>query len=149
MAKNGNIHPTRIFKTPDDLADAWDEYKDDLKEQSKQWPKVQYVGKDGERKEDYPVLPITLDGFYVFCRQKINGKPRYGEVEQYFTNQDDRYNDFIGICRACKQERTNNQIIGGMIGAFNPSITQRLNGLTDKQQIEVNSEQPLFGPNKD
>ena len=29
----------------------------------------------------------------------------------------------------------NNQIIGGMLGVFNPSITQRLNGLTEKQDV--------------
>lgn len=130
-------HPTRIFKTPEELESAWEEYKSSLIEESKKWPKVQYVGKDGQRVEDYPILPITLDGFYVFCREKINGKPRYGEVEQYFTNQDGLYNDFIGICRACKQERRNHQIIGGMIGAFNPSITQRLNGLIDKKETEI------------
>ena len=50
MPKNGNIHPTRIFKTPDDLKEAWDKFKVDLKEQSKEWVKYQYVGRDGVTK---------------------------------------------------------------------------------------------------
>ena len=37
MPKNGNIHPTRIFKTPDELEKAFLEYKEDLKKQSKDW----------------------------------------------------------------------------------------------------------------
>ena len=131
-------HPTRIFKTSDELKDAWDAYKKHRKESAKEWPMVQYVGKDGERKEDYPILPITTDGFYIYCREKMpDGTKRYGEVEQYFTNQDRLYDDFIGICRACKQERTDNQIIGGMLGIFNASITQRLNGLVEKQHNTI------------
>jgi len=132
MAKNGNIHPTRIFKTPDDLKKAWEEFKEDLKIQAKNWPKVQYVGKDGERVVDYPVLPITMEGFFRYCRGK------YGEVREYFLNREvdgkTYYDDFHTICRACEEERREHQIIGGMIGQFNPSITQRLNNL--KEQIE-------------
>tara|TARA_R100000951_G_C2590003_1_gene164701 strand:- start:22 stop:498 length:477 start_codon:yes stop_codon:yes gene_type:complete len=138
------MHPTRIFKAPEELQEAWGEYKECLLTAAKLWPKVQYVGRDGKRVEDYPVLPITLDGFYVFCREVVKGKPRYGEVEQYFTNQGGRYDDFVGICRACKQERRNHQIIGGMVGAFNPSITQRLNGLADKKEVDAKVDVPIF-----
>lgn len=124
------MHPTRIFKGPDDLATAWEEYKESLKEQSKEWVKVQYVGKDGDRKEDYCKVPYTLEGFKRHCRVK------HGEVEQYFTNQDGYYADFIGICRAIKEEIRENQIIGGLLGFHNPSITQRLNGLVEKTANE-------------
>jgi hypothetical protein len=123
------MHPTRIFKTPQDLAKAWEEFKEDLKEQARDWPKVQYVGKDGERMVDYPVLPITLEGFYRFCRGK------YGDVKEYFVNRPNDgkryYDEFTTICHACKDECREHQIIGGMIGNFNPSITQRLNGLKE------------------
>lgn len=124
------MHPTRTFKHPDELKKAWEEFKQDLKEQAKNWPKVQYVGKDGERVEDYPVLPITLEGFYRFCRGK------YGDVKEYFLNREVEgkryYDDFTTICHACEEERREHQIIGGMIGMFNPSITQRLNGLKEQ-----------------
>lgn len=130
------MHPTRIFKTPDELEKAWTEFKKDLLVQAKDWPKVQYVGKDGERMIDYPVLPITIEGFYRFCRIK------YGDVKEYFLNREINgvryYDDFTTICRACEDERREHQIIGGMIGNFNPSITQRLNGL--KEQTEHSGE---------
>lgn len=129
---NGNIHPKRIFKTPEDLLKAWVQYKEDVLLQSEEWKKFDYVGKDGQRVEDALKVPYTLEGFKRFCRE------RYGEVEQYFTNQDGYYINFIGICSHIKDEIRENQIIGGMLGFYNPSITQRLNGLTDKVDQTTN-----------
>jgi hypothetical protein len=126
------MHPTRIFKEPKELQQSWFEYKENLKIQSLEWLKVQYVGKDGMRVEEPQKVPLTLEGYKRFCRLK------FGEVEQYFTNQDGYYNEFIGICRAIKEEIRENQIIGGLLGFHNPSITQRLNGLVEKTQTEVN-----------
>lgn len=129
MAKNGNIHPTRIFKTPEDLKKAFDEYKEDLKEQAKEWLKVQYVGKEGERKADAQKIPMTMEGFERFCYDN------YGTVEHYFRNTEEYYSDFCTICSRIKNEIRENQITGGMLGFFNPSITQRLNNLTEKKDI--------------
>jgi hypothetical protein len=138
MAKNGNIHPTRIFREPKDLEQAWEAYKQSLENEAKKWPKVQYVGKDGERVIDYPVLPFVKDGFYTFCRK------HYGVVHHYFDNKEGYYNDFGDICRAIEVEIRAQQITGGMLNMFNPSITQRLNGLADKKEHSVAVEQPLF-----
>lgn len=124
-------HPTRIFDNELELSKAFEEYKEDLQLQAEQWQRVQYVGKDGDRKTDPQKVPMTFEGFKRFCRNK------YGEVEQYFTNQDGYYADFIGICSHIKEEIRENQIIGGMLGFFNPSITQRLNGLTDKSEVKA------------
>ena len=122
------MHPTRIFKNPEELENAWDSFKKNLKEEANQWVKVQYVGKDGDRVTEPQKVPYTFEGFKRFCRKN------YGEVEQYFTNQDNLYNDFIGICRAIKEEIRENQIIGGLLGFHNPSITQRLNNLVKKTE---------------
>lgn len=138
MGKNGNIHPTRIFKNPEDLDKAFNEYKEDLKEQANEWVKIQYVGKDGEKVKDPQKVPMTFEGFKRFCRKN------YGEIEQYFTNQDEYYNDFIGICRAIKEEIRENQIIGGLLNFYNPSITQRLNGLVDRKDVK-SGDKPLKG----
>lgn len=131
MAKNGNIHPTRIFKSPDELEAAFELYKEDLKEQSKEWLNVQYVGKDALRKEDPMKVPMTMEGFERFCRTN------YGVVSQYFDNQDGYYDDFIAICSHIRKEIRENQIIGGLLGVYNASITQRLNSLSDKQEIKA------------
>ena len=126
------MHPTRIFKTPDELYAAFEAYKKDLDEKAKDWLKVQYVGKDGERVTDKYKLPYTFEGFKVYCYNE------YGKIEQYFVNKDGLYDDFGSICSHIKEEIRNNQILGGLIGIYNPSITQRLNGLTDKTSSEHN-----------
>jgi hypothetical protein len=131
------MHPTRIFKTPEELEQAFEQYKESLKEEAKQWLKVQYVGKDGERVADPQKVPYTLEGFKRFCRKN------YGDVEQYFWNKDSYYNDFVGICSYIKNEIRENQITGGLLGFYNPSITQRLNNLTDKVETTI-VEQQLF-----
>ena len=95
--------------------------------QSKEWEKIQYVGKDGQRKVDHPKLPLTASGFYVYCMDE-----GLGNVEQYFTNPNNIYDDFISICSRIKKEIRTDQITGGMLGFYNPSITQRLNNLTEK-----------------
>lgn len=126
------------FPEPDDIKKAWTEYKQSLKDEAKNWPKVQYVGRDGERVEDYPKLPLTLEGFEVWCYE------RYGCVEQYFKNQAGLYDAYIPICLHIKKEIRADQITGGLLGEYNPSITQRLNNLVDKQEMKNTVEVPLF-----
>jgi len=131
MAKNGNIHPTRIFRTPHELEMAWLAYKEDLEVQSEEWLKVQYVGKEGQRMTDKMKLPLVLEGFYVFCYKN------YGIVKSYFINQDGLYDEFMTICSHIKEEIRANQITGGLLGVYNPSITQRLNNLSENIKQEV------------
>jgi len=132
------MHPTRIFKEPKELQQAWEEYKEHLKVEALQWVKIQYVGKEGQRMEDAFKLPYTMDGFSVFCYNK------FGVIRQYFLNQDNLYDDFITICSHIKEEIRANQITGGLLGIYNPSITQRLNSLVEKTENVVVVEQPLF-----
>ena len=130
------MHPTRIFKTPEELEAVWIRYKADLKDKGKQWEKIQYVGKDGKKATDYPKLPLTLEGLKRFCFDE-----KIGCIEQYFANKDGLYNDFVSICSRIKTEIREDQITGGMMGFYNPSITQRLNNL--KEQSEVNTNQNI------
>ena len=139
MEKQKKPHPTRIFKTPEELLKVWNEYKEDVEEQECKWQKVQYVGKDGERVSDPVKIPYTLEGLKRYCWDK-----EIGCIEQYFTNQDDCYHYFIGICSRIKNEIREHQIVGGMNGFFNASITQRLNGLADKKELDVKGEPRIF-----
>lgn len=117
----------------------WSKYKKHLEEnESQKWLKVQYVGKDGERVTDRPPMPLTYEGFKVFMYERL------GVIHQYFENQDGLYDDFMEVCSHIKNEIRSNQIQGGLLGYFNPSITQRLNGLADKQEHTVNTEPRIF-----
>lgn len=124
-------HPTRIFKSPDELEWAFDAYKKHLELEASNWFKVSYVGKEAQRMEDTYKLPYTMSGFEVFCYKN------YGNVAQYFKNQDDLYNDFIPICYQIRKEIADNQITGGLLGMYNPSITQRLNNLSESNVTEL------------
>lgn len=130
------MHPTRIFKSPHELELAWKAYKDHLIEESSKWLKIQYVGKEGQRMTDEMKLPYTMDGFEVFCYNN------YGTVEQYFKNKDGYYTDFVPICSHIKKEIRENQITGGLLGVYNPSITQRLNNLVEKTE-DVTPQAPM------
>ena len=125
------MHPTRIFKKPEEIEKAFLEYKQSLIAESKKWLKVQYVGKDGSRKTDAQKVPLTLEGFERFCYKN------YGYVEQYFKNKDKYYNEFVPICSRIKREIREDQITGGLLGFYNPSITQRLNSLKETTSTEI------------
>lgn len=125
----------RNFPTPQHLRDTFEKYK----EWAKKNPLLvhDFVGKDAKEVERKKERPLSLSGFYAWCiREKI------GMAHQYFENTDGLFKDYLGICRAIKEEIRADQIDGGMAGVYNPSITQRLNNLTEKKEI-VKSEGKL------
>jgi hypothetical protein len=121
-------HPTRIFNNELEMSKAWMEYKEHLVLEAEKWLRVQYVGKDGQRVTDGQKVPLTFEGFKRFCREN------YGDIAEYFNNREGLYDDFTNICLHIKEEIRENQIIGGLLGFYNPSITQRLNGLVEKTE---------------
>lgn len=115
----------------------WDDYKDHIKNNPR--TKVEYVGRDGDRVETPLRVPLTLEGFETYCYSVL------GCVGQYFDNQDGYYDDFIAICTRIRREIRNDQIEGGMVGQYNASITQRLNGLKEStENTNVNYNRPLI-----
>ena len=78
-------------------------------------------------------VPLTVDSFedYLFELGIIN------DLGDYFSNKDERYTEYATICRAIKRKCSKDQINGGMAGIYNPSITQRLNNLTERIESEV------------
>jgi hypothetical protein len=128
----------KLIETPDKLLYLFDEYKRVTKINPVR--KHVFVGKDGKSDFEAREKPLTFEGFKNYCRRMIC------EVEQYFINPDNRYSEYVSICRMIKDEIREDQIVGGMTNIYNPSITQRLNNLVEKTQTEV-IEQPLF-PNE-
>ena len=112
-------------------------YKSYVKEN----PRYKYVmnQRSGDMVAEPLEVPLTLEGFEIYVLNK------YGfHIEQYFKNQDKLYEDFIPICTHIRKEIRRDQIEGGMVGQYNASITQRLNGLTEKVESTIITEQPLF-----
>jgi len=136
MAKVGR---PRILNSPDELYELFERYKREVKAN----PRIKSVfgGKEFEERAEPLERPLTLEGFELFCYEQI------GMVEQYFKNVDKRYNEYIPICTRIRKAIRQDQIEGGMCGQYNPSITQRLNGLTERVESTIVTEQPLFNFN--
>jgi hypothetical protein len=94
---------------------------------------VDFKGKDADRVEMEYRRPLTLEGFEVYCYNNNIIK----NLGDYFANTEGRYKDFTTICSHIRRIIRTDQIEGGMAGVYNPSITQRLNGLVDKREIET------------
>lgn len=127
----------KLIETPERLLEIFNEYKTDVKNH----PRTNhvFVGKDGNDARQELERPLTMEGFEVFCFEN------YSDVHHYFDNTDNRYEDYRTVCSHIKKVIRKDQIEGGMVGQYNPSITQRLNNL--KEQIEqenINKEVPLF-----
>lgn len=94
-----------------------------------------FVGKDGTEVKRERERPLTLEGFEDYCFQN----DIISDIGDYFANKDGRYSDYAAICRAIRRRIRRDQIEGGMAGIYNPSITQRLNGLVEKQEQKQES----------
>ncbi len=125
----------RNVKSPEIMWGLFQEYTLDLEFKAEDWVKIQYVGKDAVRKADNYKIPITFEGFKRFCWDE-----GIGDVEAYFLNDSKDYLEFSSVCARIKNSIRENQVIGGMLGVYNPSITQRLNGLVEKQETEVKTD---------
>jgi hypothetical protein len=79
-------------------------------------------------------VPLTMEGFEIWCIEN------YSDCHHYFDNTDGRYSAYGTICRTIKKAIRRDQIEGGMVGQYNPSITQRLNNLTEKTDVTSNGE---------
>ena len=116
----------KLIETPEKLYSYFEEYKEYIKTNPRTIDKALQSGKIA--KETLRV-PYTMEGFEVFCYKKGF------TVEHYFRNSNDAYGEYCTICLIIKKEIRQDQIEGGMVGQYNPSITQRLNNLTEKTDI--------------
>lgn len=119
------------IETPEVMHELWEGFKANIK--SNPILIIQHVGKDGREVHVPHTRPLTLEGFSVWLWK--NGITT--NVHDYFGNARGAYEEFSYICRVIKEEIRADQIEGGMVGIYNPSITQRLNGLTDKKEVDV------------
>ena len=96
-----------------------------------------WVGKDATDVYREKERPLTIEGFECWCYDN----DIISDLSQYFANTEQRYSDYQTICTRIRKAVRNDQIEGGMAGIYNPSITQRLNGLVEKTE-DVTPQQP-------
>ena len=102
----------------------------------KEWVKANpveiqdFVGKDADEVMRKKEQPLTLEGFEDWVAD--NGGP--WSLDHYFGNYEGRYEEFISVCARIRRSIRADQIKGGMVGLYNPSITQRLNNLIERTE---------------
>ena len=119
----------KLIETPEKLMEIFEAYKAHCADN----PRIKWVlsQKTAEMVAEPLRVPLTNEGFEIFCYNN------YSDVHHYFDNTDGRYSAYRTVCSHIKKEIRNDQITGGMVGQFNPSITQRLNAL--KEHTDVTS----------
>jgi len=119
----------KYIETPEALLELFNEYKNEVKSN----PRTRKVtgNKNFIISEEKLERPLTMDGFEVFCWKKGM------TVEHYFRNENDKYKEYCTICLIIKKEIRQDQIEGGMVGQYQASITQRLNGLKEQTENET------------
>lgn len=123
------MYKKKYIETPEKLLKIFEDYKDFTKSNPRY--RYQLCQRTGEMVAEPLEVPLTIEGFKIYCHNKFNVT-----VHHYFTNPEGAYDNYRNICTRIKDEIRNDQIQGGMVGQYNPSITQRLNGLVEKNQIE-------------
>jgi hypothetical protein len=126
----------KYIETPEKMWEFFEAYRKEVKDNPRHIS--DYVGKDGEHVHKPLERPLTFEGFYNYCYDNV------GCIDQYFENRDERYTEYVAICSRIKREIRQDQIEGGMVGQYNASITQRLNGLAEKTQNENIQKVELF-----
>jgi hypothetical protein len=119
----------KLIESPEKLMEIFEAYKAHCADN----PRIKWVlsQKTAEMVPEPLRVPLTNEGFEIFCYNN------YSDVHHYFDNTDNRYSEYRTVCSHIKKEIRNDQITGGMVGQFNPSITQRLNSL--KEHTDVTS----------
>jgi len=124
----------KSIETPEIMWQLFVQYVKDTKSKPlivKDW--VGGIAKEVYREKE---RPLTLEGFEIYVMDKLD----MSDLDQYFANREGRYTNYVSVCSRIRKNIREDQIAGGMAGIYNPSITQRLNGLTEKIQEDGNKE---------
>ena len=143
----------KYIETPEKMWDIFSKYKLHVKQTPRL--KMVFVGKDGNKTYEELERPLTMEGFSLY------GYDNNLTIHHYFENPEGAYDEYRGICTRVRDNIREDQVSGGMVGQYNASITQRLNSLSDKQEVKqettirdltieiVDTNIPLAGAEKD
>jgi len=130
----------KAISHPELLMDLFKAYKVHVK--SNPLIVTDWVGGKGIEVDRKKEQPLSWDGFELYVMEQ--GHIKYPDLSEYAEGKNESYKEYFPYCRAIKKYCRVDQINGGMAGIYNPSVTQRLNGLVEKSHVDVQAEQPLF-----
>lgn len=118
-----------IFTDPEILRQSIQEYFD-LTDSRRDWDGQEWVGKDGDEVIVKKRVPFTLKGLCVFLGVSSHYFSEFKKSQTFQNNP-----EFLEVYTWAEDVIQTQQIDGGLLGYYNASLTARLNGLTDKQDI--------------
>ena len=121
----------KYIETPEKLWEMFEAYRDKTINNPRLIDKALQSGKVVQESLR---VPLTLEGFEVW------GYEHGVTLDHYFRNTNGAYEAYCAVCQRIKKSIRQDQIEGGMVGQYNPSITQRLNNLTEKTDVTSNGE---------
>jgi len=120
---------TKVIRKPEKLYELFEAYRKEVKDNPR--IKVEYVGKEGNKVKTPIERALTVSGFKTYCYKNIC------DAHHYFDNPDGRYDAYRGIVTRIREEIKEDQLDGAMVNQYNSNLTARLNGISDKQQMDV------------
>ena len=130
----------KYIESPAEMWDMFVSYKkliEDNPFKVKDW-----VGKDAQMVKREHMKVMTMEGFE--CYVMDNSKITYPDLTEYFEGKNESYKNYFPICSRIRREIRRDQIEKGLSNLANPSITQRLNGLTDRQEVTQKGTQSVI-----
>jgi hypothetical protein len=127
------VGKNKYIESPEKMWELFEAYRKEVKSNPRHI--TDFYGKDGEERIKPLERPLTLEGFENY----VSDLDIISDLSNYFANSDNKYTEYSTICSRIRRTIKQDQIEGGMVGQYNPSITQRLNGLVDKKEIEQNT----------
>lgn len=121
------------ISSPEEMWQLYQDYKVFAK--SNPFKVQDYVGKDGVMVYREKERCLSKEGFSTY----LNDIGVIHDPYDYFFNTGGRYEEFKGVCSRIMRDIRREQIEGGMAGIYSQSITQRLNGLTEKTETQSNN----------
>lgn len=119
----------KYIATPEKMWELFLSYRSEVKDNP--ITVTDWVGAKAIRVERPKERPLTLEGFSAWCfNHNVTSN-----IHDYFGNKNEAYKEYSDICSRIKEVIRADQIEGGMAGIYNPSITQRLNSLTEKTEL--------------
>ena len=123
-----------IFTDPKVLRDSIQEYFDTTNART-DWDGQNWVGKYGEEVVVKKRVPFSLKGLCIFLGVSSHYFSEFKKTQTFLANP-----EFLEVYTWAEDVIQTQQIDGGLLGYYNASLTARLNGLTDKQDITSGGE---------
>jgi len=141
---------TKNIETAEKMWEYFEDYRSEVKGnpihivEQKRGNTIIPKGYEGEMPDSIVKLPmqrpLTFEGFQNW----LDDNDIITDVTDYFENKQERYTDYVRVCARIKRTIRQDQIEGGMCGIYNPSITQRLNNLSETVNSNVSVSSPIM-----